>query len=134
VITRRKSLKMLGILTGLLIWPSTWLSAKAKKIAIRLEKVKKLQKVGGWVILKIKKQEIMFIRVSKTSIRAVDPICTHKKCTVEYSAEKSKIICPCHGSAFNLDGKVVNPPAEKPLTVYPAKISEGRIILTLEND
>lgn len=133
MITRRKSIQMLAVLSGLLVWPSARLFGKSKKIAFKLEKVKKLKKIGGWAILKIKKHEILFIRDSKESIRAINPICTHKKCTVEFNHKTNRIICPCHGSTFDLDGNVLKEPATKPLQIFPVKLSEGRIILTLED-
>ena len=40
--------------------------------------------------------------------------CTHAGCAVSAVAD-GKITCPCHGSAFGLDGAVLKGPATKPL-------------------
>lgn len=40
--------------------------------------------------------------------------CPHAGCNVSKVTD-GKIICPCHGSAFNLDGSVDKGPATKPL-------------------
>lgn len=42
--------------------------------------------------------------------------CTHQGCEVNPNAYS--LVCPCHGSEFDTTGKVINPPAEKPLTAY----------------
>ncbi len=105
-----------------------------KKLALGLDKAEKLKTPGGSALLKVQNRELLFIRDSETTVRVVDPICTHKKCTVEYSAQKQRIVCPCHGSNFNLDGSVYNGPAEKPLQVFEASLdsSNNRVIFTLE--
>ena len=37
--------------------------------------------------------------------------CTHQGCIVRFNALESSWDCPCHGSRFNVDGKVLNGPA-----------------------
>ena len=105
---------------------------RAKKLALSLDKAEKLKEVGGAELLRIKDQDILFIRESQDVIRAIDPECRHKKCTVEYNSEEKLIICPCHGSTYSTDGKVLKGPSTKDLGTFEATISEGRIILSLD--
>jgi len=63
-----------------------------------------------------------------TQALAVNPVCTHQGCAVDWNADKSKIFCPCHGSTYKPDGTVLKGPATKSLQRYEAKI-EGDIIL-----
>ncbi len=42
-------------------------------------------------------------------------VCTHLGCTVQYFTSDGRFHCPCHGSIFNPDGRVVHGPAPKPL-------------------
>jgi len=105
---------------------------QAGKLALGLDKAEKLKKVGGSALLKIKDRELLFIRDAEDSIHVLDPTCTHKKCTVEYHDEAKKLICPCHGSTYDLEGKVLKGPAEKPLKAFEAKLSEDKIIFSLD--
>ncbi len=130
---RRNFLKTFLFMLGFLVaWPVRL--ARAKKLAISLDKVETLQKVGGALILKIKDREILFIRDSEESIRSLDPTCTHEKCQVAFNAEKRTIDCPCHGSRYDLEGKVLHGPAPKPLESFDSYIdAKNRIILSLED-
>lgn len=48
-------------------------------------------------------------------LHAVDPACSHIKCTVAWNAAERSWDCPCHGSRFSVDGDVLNAPSRKPL-------------------
>jgi cytochrome b6-f complex iron-sulfur subunit len=72
---------------------------------------------------------VLVIGKSKDSnLIAVNPTCTHNGCTVEWKAASKKLVCPCHGSEFGLDGKVKKGPATKPIPTYTAKV-EGDAVL-----
>ncbi|MDD5011643.1 MAG: Rieske (2Fe-2S) protein [Phycisphaerae bacterium] len=107
-------------------------SAEGKKVAFSLEKAEKLKTVDGWTILKIKENEILFIRDTETSVRALSADCTHQKCKLSYNPEKKLIECPCHQSTFDLDGKPLSGPAKEPLKKYEAKLEGDKVIVTLE--
>jgi nitrite reductase/ring-hydroxylating ferredoxin subunit len=48
-------------------------------------------------------------------LHVVDATCTHMGCTVEWNAAERSWDCPCHGSRFTIDGKVLNGPATEAL-------------------
>lgn len=77
------------------------------------EKNSLLAKIGNCVLLD---DDNVLIRTSETQFAAVNLICTHKGCTVELSGDK--FICPCHGSEYNINGKVTGGPAKKDLKSY----------------
>jgi len=56
-------------------------------------------------------------------IRAYRLICTHLGCIVEESGSDLK--CPCHGSVFDRNGKVIKGPAQKPLQAMDVEISQN---------
>lgn len=131
MIDRRSFIRFLGILLGIFMTLPARL-VRAKSLAIPLAKVKKLEKAGGSMILKVKGQQILFIRETEETIRALDPLCTHKGCALAYNREAKRIDCPCHQSVFNLEGGVIKGPASKPLKAYDAKLDGDRIILSLD--
>ena len=131
MIQRRKFMKYLGVFLGTLtISPVRF--ARAKSIALPLDKVKQLQSSGGSVILKIKGKEVLFIRDSDTTVRALDPTCTHKGCKVAFSKEDNRIECPCHQSAFDFEGKLLRGPASRDLKNYGAKLEENQVIFSMD--
>lgn len=51
-------------------------------------------------------------------LSALNPICTHHQCPVEWDADVAMLFCPCHGSKFAADGTVVIGPATENLASY----------------
>jgi glycine/D-amino acid oxidase-like deaminating enzyme/nitrite reductase/ring-hydroxylating ferredoxin subunit len=48
-------------------------------------------------------------------IHAVNPACTHVKCSVAWNAAEKSWDCPCHGARYSVDGEVLTGPASKDL-------------------
>lgn len=59
-------------------------------------------------------------------------VCTHEGCPLGWNQNQHLIRCPCHGSAFDTAGKVVNGPAQVPLTPLET-ISERSQVLLVEH-
>jgi len=59
---------------------------------------------------------ILLIRLQDESFSAVSTQCTHLGCEVR--KERTLLRCPCHESAFDFNGNVLNGPAEIPLRHY----------------
>ena len=60
----------------------------------------------------------------------VSPICTHLQCTV--NVEGTRMVCPCHGSTYDREGRVLRGPAMSPLRRYPARVTaEGELVIEL---
>lgn len=53
--------------------------------------------------------------------------CTHLGCAVPWDHARQQFICPCHASAFEMDGQVINPPAPRPLDRFPVTVVDGVI-------
>ncbi|MEX2115680.1 MAG: Rieske 2Fe-2S domain-containing protein [Bacteroidota bacterium] len=60
---------------------------------------------------------ILLIRRQDGSFSAVSTQCTHLGCEVK--KERAMLRCPCHDSAYDFNGNVLNGPAEIPLRSYP---------------
>lgn len=60
-------------------------------------------------------------------VYAIDPACTHIKCTVQWNNAEKSWDCPCHGSRFSFTGEVLTGPARKNLGVY--DIKAGKVVV-----
>jgi cytochrome b6-f complex iron-sulfur subunit len=63
----------------------------------------------------------------KSRVYAVNALCPHQECLVNWKPEKAVFLCPCHGSTFAADGKYLQGPANKDLQTFPAKL-EGEMV------
>ncbi|MCW5312347.1 Rieske 2Fe-2S domain-containing protein [Nostoc sp. KVJ3] len=73
---------------------------------------------------------VLVIGTSKSpNLTAVNPTCTHAGCTVAWKADAKKFACPCHGSEYGADGKVLKGPAPSPLKTYAAKIEGNSVVV-----
>ena len=59
--------------------------------------------------------------------------CTHLGCAVSWEENRKRFICPCHSSAFDISGEVLNPPAARALNYYPVMIENGIVKVDLDN-
>ncbi|KAK3243414.1 hypothetical protein CYMTET_46932 [Cymbomonas tetramitiformis] len=59
----------------------------------------------------------------------VNAVCTHLGCVVPWNAAENKFMCPCHGSQYNFQGKVVRGPAPLSLALAHADISETDVVV-----
>jgi cytochrome b6-f complex iron-sulfur subunit len=66
-------------------------------------------------------------RLADGGFLAVYQRCTHLGCSVPWDQTQQAFICPCHSSQFNPDGEVLNPPAPRPLDLFPITIEAGEI-------
>lgn len=134
--TRRNFLKLIaGTITFFSFAPMSFakekIAKKVKKIALPLSKIGAVKEVGGSEVVEVKSKALLLIRDKKDTVKAIDATCTHEGCAVEYNSKAKKIKCPCHGSEFNLDGKVLKGPAAKPLPTYKSHLSGDRVIIEL---
>ena len=82
------------------------------------------------VIPKGSKDPIYVLALGDRRYAALSPICTHLGCTVEI--EQARLVCPCHGSTYDREGKVLRGPAEEALASYrTALTSDGVIVVDL---
>jgi Rieske Fe-S protein len=58
---------------------------------------------------------------------ALSPICTHLGCTVEI--EEGRLVCPCHGSNYDREGRVLRGPAERALDRYRVELTPDDVLV-----
>jgi nitrite reductase/ring-hydroxylating ferredoxin subunit len=70
----------------------------------------------------------LFILHDATGYAAVAAVCTHLGCIVAPAADG--FACPCHGSRFSHEGRVVQGPAPSPLAWFELSLApDGQIVV-----
>ncbi len=69
--------------------------------------------------------EFYIVRLDDGGLLALSCKCTHLGCTVPWVEKEKKFLCPCHASAFDITGKVINSPATRALDIFPVVIENN---------
>lgn len=73
-------------------------------------------------------QGVVVTQATAGEYAAFSAACPHQGCNVG-SVEGTRIICPCHGSAFALDGSVTEGPAKTGLASRPVAVEGDQLTL-----
>lgn len=101
--------------------------------------------------LKFLPEQRLFVFREGKVFHAVSAVCTHLGCTVRAEALSQpetvtvgdapmrlthRFSCPCHGSKYTGDGKVVSGPAPRPLAWYHLSVSpdDGQLVADLAHE
>lgn len=68
-------------------------------------------KKGEGKIVKLDGKKCAVSRDENNNLNIVSAVCTHMKCIVHWNNAESTWDCPCHGSRFTKEGKVIEGPA-----------------------
>lgn len=77
----------------------------------RLEEFSSLAADEGKVV-KLNNETMALYKDQNGSLHAVNPTCTHMKCSVAWNAAEKSWDCPCHGARYSIEGEVLNGPAD----------------------
>jgi len=74
--------------------------------------------------------EATYLISTEDSIKdfGVNAVCTHLGCVVPWVRSSNKFICPCHGSQYDENGKVVRGPAPLSLALAHVEVQEAGTI------
>ncbi len=75
-------------------------------------------------------EKILVVR-DAGSYFAVSSTCTHLGCDVAFGVAAHRIVCPCHGSEFDLSGQNLKGPARDPLKSYVVRLEGDRILIEI---
>jgi Rieske Fe-S protein len=70
---------------------------------------------GQGKLLRHEGKRVAAYRDNTGQLTLLSPVCPHLGCIVHWNDSESTWDCPCHGSRFSGDGKVIGGPAEKDL-------------------
>lgn len=61
---------------------------------------------------------------------ALNAVCTHLGCTVQYEASSKKVICACHGGEYDAKtGANTGGPPPRPLDSYNVEVTPGQVVV-----
>ena len=80
--------------------------------------------VGSGVIV----GDIVVTQPTAGAFAGLSSVCPHAGCNVNKIVDGT-IVCPCHGSRFNLDGSVAKGPATEPLEARAVVVEGDSIVL-----
>jgi Rieske Fe-S protein len=75
----------------------------------------------GWYLTR--KQSIVFIDREGDGYRALSATCAHLGCRVKWDEAAKQFKCPCHGGAYDREGRVVAGPPPRPLERYAVRVN-----------
>ncbi len=70
---------------------------------------------GHGAVVRVENEHRAVYRDDDGELHAVSATCTHLGCTVAFNEAERTWDCPCHGSRFDVDGRVLDGPANAPL-------------------
>lgn len=85
-------------------------------------------RVDGWKVIS-EKATAWVIKKKPDQVVAFTPQCTHLGCAYHWEEANKQFLCPCHTSAFSIDGDVLTGPAPRPLDRYAVKIDGSKLLL-----
>ena len=80
-------------------------------------------------IVKYNDEKLAIYKDENGNLHALSPVCTHVGCEVKWNNSELSWDCPCHGTRYSYDGRVLTGPAVKNL----AKVNMRKLV-TKENE
>jgi Rieske Fe-S protein len=70
---------------------------------------------GRGEVVELKGERVALYKDDDGRVYSCSAVCTHMGCIVHWNGAERSWDCPCHGSRFNYDGRVIQGPANKDL-------------------
>lgn len=103
------------VITGFNFWGFTWAMVASIVIADLIENKKKYSFLSPQRNFLNKNLFINLLTATKNLITLKKPRCKHLGCALHYNHLEGVFECPCHGSRYNKNGKVLDGPSLKNL-------------------
>jgi len=77
-----------------------------------------------------KEQKVFIVRAKEGYFYALSATCTHLGCIANWKSEEGIVACPCHGSKFDIEGKVIAGPAPRQLPRFSVTLDDqGHLVI-----
>jgi menaquinol-cytochrome c reductase iron-sulfur subunit len=86
------------------------------------------EQVDAWTRAPATRLGTVWLRVlGENHVAAWNAECPHLGCKVAFQAEKACFGCPCHDSAFSLEGDVLGGPAPRSMDALETRVLDGHV-------
>ncbi|MGQ0767165.1 MAG: ubiquinol-cytochrome c reductase iron-sulfur subunit [Gemmatimonadota bacterium] len=100
------------------------------RLVLGLAQFPDLSAPGGGGALRVRPagddRVIYILALGGNRFSAVSPVCTHLGCTVDIQG--ARLVCPCHGSTYDREGRVLQGPAADPLQSFPTTVGNDGVL------
>jgi menaquinol-cytochrome c reductase iron-sulfur subunit len=86
---------------------------------------------SGWQEEK-QERSLWLVKRQDNTVAAYSPNCPHLGCGYRWSAADQRFKCPCHGSVFDINGKVLGGPSPRALDTLEVKLESGKVLVKFE--
>jgi Rieske Fe-S protein len=85
-----------------------------------LPRVLSVPRADGWYRERVR-QTVFLVR-DGDAVKALSATCTHLGCQVRWDGERKRFLCPCHGGAYDAEGRVIEGPPPRPLDTVDVRV------------
>lgn len=97
---------------------------------VTLKDAQKLER-GTALMFKFGSKPSLLIHHKDDTWVALDAVCTHLGCTVQYEPDKNRIHCACHGGVYDpRTGANVSGPPPRPLKQYKVNVTPDGVVVS----
>ncbi|MFN3385429.1 MAG: ubiquinol-cytochrome c reductase iron-sulfur subunit [Candidatus Thermochlorobacter sp.] len=106
-------------------------SMEAAKVSeVRLPDAEKLEP-GTALLFKFGTKPGILIHHKDNTWSAMEAVCTHMACTVQYQPDLDRLFCACHGGVYDVKtGNAVSGPPPKPLKTFKVEVENGGVTIS----
>ena len=98
-------------------------------ITLTIDSSSPLSAVGSAALVQTSVRDFLVAHTSQNAFVALSAICTHQYCIITGFANQT-YVCPCHGSTYDINGRVTGGPAPASLFQYPTQLTNGVLTIT----
>jgi nitrite reductase/ring-hydroxylating ferredoxin subunit len=98
-------------------------------IQVTIDAASPLASPGSMAFVQSSLGSVLVAHTGTDTFIAVTSTCTHQGCAIT-GFSGSNYVCPCHGSQFDANGRVLNGPASRSLQQFNTQFANGILTIT----
>lgn len=112
------------------------LESNGDTLTLNIDDYDELKETGGFKVIKEVSigeitDSIIIVKKSNTEFLVYSSVCRHKRCNVKYKKDRDVFVCPCHGSTYDISGKVIKGPSKGDIPKYKVKLNNNKLEISI---